>query len=573
LFWRFVTDRPLLDVAGAAVVLALACAEIAVPWLLQNGVDAATGWPTAWPLPAVSLVLAAMLALIVGLRAAALLIETWLFSGASFELRRQLYGHLLHLPLAEVSRHRSGTLTRRSVRDVAAFEAGVAELFAHLLYDVLVGLGAVVAMALIDLRLTAVVVTVMAVASIATGHLGRSMPVMARATQMLGARLARRLHDALGATRTMRALGGEARELVRLDAINRRILATERTDGRRRAIAKPLRHLAEAVGLVAILAYGRDLLATHTISAGALVGVIAYMELLAGPIRRFGGTFARFRYCRRMAERIARLLRSGAPDLPSGTRRGSGADIAFSQVGFRYPGTDRSALRGVSFSVGEGQHAALVGRAGAGKSTLFDLLLRLYQPDEGCVAAGGVDLAAWDVVAWRRSVGFVSRETVLFQGTLAENVAYGRPDADREAIIRALGDAGAGDLLARLPRGLDTLVGEPGVELSNCERQIVGLARLFLRDPRIVLLDEPTWGLEGAALQTVDAALERLLRGRTALLITDQPETLRLAQRVVLMDAGRVVAVGTHAQMTATQPLFRRLFGEVAQLSSSSMVA
>jgi ABC-type multidrug transport system fused ATPase/permease subunit len=465
LFWRFVTDQPLLDVAGAAVVLALACAEIAVPWLLQEGVDAATGWPTAWPLSAVSLVLAAVLALIVGLRAAALLIETWLFSGASFELRRRLCGHFLHLPLAELSRHRSDTLTRRSVRDVAAFEAGVAELFAHLLYDVLVGLGAAAAMALIDLRLTIVVITVMAVASVATGHLGRSMPVLGRATQMLGARLARRLHEALGATRTVRALGGEARELARLDAINRRILATGRKDGRCRAIAKPLRHLAEAVGLVAVLAYGGDLLAAHTISVGALVGVIAYMALLAGPIRRFGGYFARFQYCRRIAERIAGLLRSGAPGLPSGTLRGSGADIAFSRVGFRYSGADRSALRGVSFSVGEGQHVALVGRAGAGTSTLFDLLLRLYQPDEGCVAAGGVDLAAWDVAAWRDSVGFLSQETVLFQGTLAENVAYGRPDADREAVIRALGDAGAGELLARLPRGLDALVGERGVAL------------------------------------------------------------------------------------------------------------
>jgi len=573
LFWRFVTDRPLLDVAGAAVVLALACAEIAVPWLLQKGVDAAAGWPTALPLPIVSLVLAAVLGLIVGLRAAALLIETWLFSGASFELRRQLCGHFLHRPLAEVSRHRSDMLTRRSVRDVAALEAGITELFAHLLYDTLVGLGAVTAMALIDLRLTIVVVTVMAVAATATGHLGRSMPMLGRATQMLGARLARHLHESLGATRTVRALGGEARELARLDAINRRILATRHKDGRHRAVAKPLRHLAEAAGLVAILAYGGDLLAAHTISVGALVGVIAYMELLAGPLRRVGGTFARFRYCRRVAERIADLLRSGAPGLPSGARRGSGADVAFSQVGFRYPGADRSALRGVSFSVGEGQHVALVGGAGAGKSTLFDLLLRLCQPDEGCVAAGGVDLVAWDVAAWRRSVGLLSRDTVLFEGTLVENVAYGWPDADREAIIRALGDAGAGDLLARLPRGLDTPVGERGVQLSNCERQIIGLARLFLRDPRIVLLDEPTAGLHGEALRIVDAALERLLRGRTALLITGRAETLRLIERIVLLDAGRVVAVGTHAEMSATQPLFRALFDEDANLSTSSMVA
>jgi ABC-type multidrug transport system fused ATPase/permease subunit len=496
-----------------------------------------------------------------------------LFSGASFELRRRLYGHILQMPLAEVSRHTNGTLTRRSAREVAAFEAGVTELFSHLLYDVLVGVGALAAMALIDAWLALVVIIVMAAATTATCQFGRRMPVLGRATQMLGARLARRIQESISATRTMRALGGEARELARLDAINLRILAAGRKAGAHRAMAGSLRHLAEAIGLIAILSYGGSLVASHAISIGALIAMVAYMELLAGPVRRFGGYFARFRHCCRLAERIAALLKIGTPALPSGTRRGAGADIAFSQVGFRYPGSDRSALCDVTFAVAEGQHVALVGPEGAGKSTLFDLLLRLYAPGEGRVAAGGVDLTAWDAAAWRKTVGFMSRETVLFQGSLAENVAYGQSGADREAIIRALGDAGAGDLLARLPHGLDTLVGEWGVALSDCERQIIGLARLFLRDPRIVLLDEPTWRLDVPAAELVDAALQRLMRGRTVLLITDKPETLRLAQRIVLLDAGRVVAMGTHPEMLATQPLFRRLFGMDAHLPASSIVA
>jgi ABC-type multidrug transport system fused ATPase/permease subunit len=437
LFWWFVAHRPLLDIAGAAVVFASACAELAVPALLQHGVDAAVSQDATWSLGAASLALVVAIALIVGFRAAALLIETWLFSGASFELRRRLYGHILQMPLAEVSRHTNGTLARRSTREVAAFEAGVTELFSHLLYDVLVGVGAFAAMTLIDAWLALAVIVVMAAATTATCHFSRRMPVLGRATQMLGARLARRIQEAISATRTMRALGGEARELARLDAINLRILAAGRKAGARRAMAGSLRHLAEAVGLIAILCYGGSLVASHAISIGALIGVVAYMELLAGPFRRFGGYFARFRHCRRLAERIAILLKIGAPVLPSGTRRGAGADIAFSEVGFRYPGIDRSALRGVSFTAAEGQHVALVGPEGAGKSTLFDLLLRLYAPSEGCVAAGGVDLAAWDAVAWRRTVGFLSRETVLFQGSLAENVAYGQSGADREAIIRA----------------------------------------------------------------------------------------------------------------------------------------
>jgi ABC-type multidrug transport system fused ATPase/permease subunit len=182
-------------------------------------------------------------------------------------------------------------------------------------------------------------------------------------------------------------------------------------------------------------------------------------------------------------------------------------------------------------------------------------------PDGGTIVIGGIELADWDVGALRENVGFMPQETMLLHGTLAENVAFGRPGASRDEIRRALEAAGGGPLTKRLRRGLDTLIGERGQGLSGGERQVVGLARLFLRDPRIVLLDEPTSQLDGESLRVVNAALSSLVQGRTTLLITHTHETLRLASRLILVDRGRVVAQGTHADLLTGQPLYGRLVG------------
>ena len=562
LVWRFITDRRGLALAALATVIVSAFAELAFPYLVQQGVDAAIGEPGAFSLDAVAIAMVAVVLVIVLGHAAAILIETWLFSGQAFELRRILYAHFQNLPLAYLSRQRTGALTHRGTSDVSALETGVAELFSGLLFDALVGIGVMIAMLLTEPRLSMLVIAVMLVATLTSGRAARPMPAFQRMSQMLGARLAGRLQETLGATRTVRAFGAEAREVARLDAINRRILLAERQSGLRRAVVSPLWHFAEALGLVATLWYGGHLVASDSISIGSLVGFMAYMELLAAPMNRAGDYYAQFQACRGIGQRIVALL-SGIPTPPpSGTRRGQDGPIVLSHVGFHYPGSERGVLRDVSFEVAAGECVVLLGRNGAGKSTLFDLLLRFYPPDSGAIVAGGIDLAEWDTAAWRAMLGFMAQETMLFQGTLGENVAYGQPAADRAAVVRALQAAGAAPLLARLPHGLDTPIGERGAGLSGGERQLIGLARLFLRDPRIVLLDEPTSALDGEALRTVLAALDRLARGRTVMLITHHPELLALADRVILLDAGRVVATGQPRELAATTPLYRSLVGD-----------
>jgi ABC-type multidrug transport system fused ATPase/permease subunit len=217
----------------------------------------------------------------------------------------------------------------------------------------------------------------------------------------------------------------------------------------------------------------------------------------------------------------------------------------------------------VSFTVQQGETIAVVGRNGAGKSTLLDLLLRFYDPTTGQITIGGVDLKDWDLAAWRETVGTMSQDVFLFQATIAENITYGRLEASREELAQAARESGVEQLLQRFPQGFETIVGERGTKLSGGERQLIALARLFLRKPHILLLDEPTSHLDGEALQQVGTALQRLMTGRTTFLIAHRPETVQLADRILLFDQGRLLAEGTHASLLETNALYRKLLAEM----------
>jgi ABC-type multidrug transport system fused ATPase/permease subunit len=223
------------------------------------------------------------------------------------------------------------------------------------------------------------------------------------------------------------------------------------------------------------------------------------------------------------------------------------------------------ALKDVSFDVERGEVVGIIGHNGAGKSTLMDLLLRFYDPAAGCITAGGLDLMDWDLRAWRMAVGVVSQDVFLFHATIAENIAYGRLEAGREEIEMAARESGAEHLIRRLPNGLDTVVGERGAKLSGGERQLVALARLFLRNPRVIIMDEPTTHLDGEALQLARTALSRLMVGRTTFLVVHGNEMIPLVDRVLLLDRGQLVADGTDGELSSHNVLYRKLLQEIGE--------
>lgn len=561
--WRYLTHRRDLALALLTTMIICAAAEVTFPWLLQKTVDAALAETADWSLNRGVAWMVVTAGVIWGGHMLAMVVESLLFYEATAALRHRLYAHFYAQSPTFFQRHRTGELMHRITSDVSLLEDGMVDLFSDMPFSVMVMVGVLIVMAITDWRLTLLALALIVSIAIITGYAGRPMPTIRRLIQIHSARLSGRLQESLSAMRIVQAFGNEKHEIDRLDATNRKIMATEIVGGQRRAFTSSIWELAQTLGIVLVLWYGGHMIIAKQISVGTLVAFIAYIELLAGPIGRIGSYYYQFQTCRAVAQRLQTLLTDHsilaspadkAPPMPLDT-----IDIVVNAVTFGYPKTSRKVLRDVSFTVFPGECVAVIGHNGAGKSTLLDLVARFYDPHGGLILAGGVDIRHWDLALWRGQIGVMPQEISLFNGSISENVAYGRPGAACWEIEHAVRQAGADVAIEKLPRGLDTIVGEQGLHLSGGERQLIALARLFLRNPKVLLLDEPTSHLDGEALSRVNQALTRLMAGRTTLLVAHRPETIRLATRIVILNKGCLAAEGTHDQLSAEQPLYHRL--------------
>lgn len=570
--------------SGLGTLFVSATLGLAFPLLAGSLIDAALH-PGAATLPLLGALslnqVALLLAVSVTLQACASFNSALAFNrvgqSALADLRRDCYARLIALPMAFFAQRRVGELTSRITTDVAQIEGALIDALPQICRQTVFLLGGVTMIALTSGRLTAVMLGTLPLLIAAAVFFGRRLRVFSRETQDQLAATNTIVEETLQAIASVKAFANEAFELGRYERANARVLAAALSAARWRAVFVAFFIVALFGGIVIVLWFGAGLLQSGGISPGELTRFVLYTTFVAGAMGQAAELFTQIQKTVGSTQRVRELLREPTetaaeppapvtanlattpPPTPAAPRlRG---EVAFEAVSFRYPSRpDVVVLHDITVAARAGERIALVGPSGAGKSTLTALLLRFYAPESGRLLIDGRDARDYPLPWLRGQMAIVPQDVLLFGGTIAENIVYGRPGADAAAIREAARLANADDFISAFPDGYATLVGDRGIQLSGGQRQRIAIARAILKDPAILILDEATSSLDSESERLVQVALERLMQGRTTFIVAHRLATIRTADRIAVLAAGRVVELGNHAELSARPDgLYRRL--------------
>jgi len=487
----------------------------------------------------------------------------WVNQRVINDLRERIHAHLLTLSPSYFERERTGEVLSRLTADTATLDGVISNAFSWALRNFVMMVGALVMLAVTSPRLLAWVIIATPIVIAPMVLMGRRIKRLARMTQDRLAEVMARAGEVIGGMRTVQAFAREAHEQARfvtaLDALFVQGMARERLSVALSAIVIVLAFVA--VSLIVWLG-AREVLAGR-MTAGELSAFVFYAVIVAGAVGAIAEVFGQLKRAGGATERIRELLATpgdiNAPESPRAVVPGPGV-IAFVAVDFSYPTRPSElALHAFSLEVAAGEVVALVGPSGAGKSTVFQLLLRYYDPKRGRVLVDGIDAREADPRAWRSQFALVAQDPTIFSASLADNVRYGRLDATDAEVEAACRAAHVSEFAERLPEGYATRLGERGVLLSGGQRQRVAIARAILAERPILLLDEATSALDAESEALVNEAIARLARRQTTLVIAHRLSTVQQADRIVVIDGGRIVGSGSHDALLADSAVYARL--------------
>lgn len=553
-----------LQAAGTVTcMVALTASGLAGPYLLRLAIDrgiAGRDLPFLALIAAVYLAASLLGALFNGLQTYGV---NWVGERVVRDLRDELFRHLTSLDLGYYTRQRAGWIISRLTNDIEALEQLLVEGATQLVTSTLTLCGALVILFSMDVRLTAVTMSVLPILLVAT-VLFRMKAVTAyrRVRDTVGDTTAA-LQEGLSGVRVVQAFTREVTNRRRFAEVNDRYRRANMETVVLSGVYFPTVEFLSAVATALILLYGGRQVAQGTLTVGVLVAFVGYLSSFFDPVESLSDLYSTIQSSGAALEKILKVLDTEPGEAERGGDRLSGrltGDIELDGVSFMYVSDQDDVLNDVSLHVSAGERVALVGSTGAGKSTLARLLLRFYTPAAGRVLVDGVDLRDYDVRDYRRHVGYVPQEPYLFSGSVLDNIRLSRPDADPADVRAAAQELGIDDLLSTLPQGYDTEVHERGGRLSAGERQLVAFARAFFAQPEILILDEATSNVDPGTEHRLESALNRLLRGRTALVIAHRLSTVEHADRVVVLEGGRIVEDGTHAGLLAAGGPYAQLY-------------
>lgn len=549
--FRFLLPYKWTFIAGLFFLLLSSLTLLTFPFVAGKLIDTAQG--EDWIVSDINTI-ALMLVGILAVQSVFSFFRVWLFALVSErsmrDIRQSLYNRLLRLPMTFFDKRRTGELISRITSDVSLLQDTFSVTLAELFRQVVTLIAGIAFLFFTTPKLTFFMLGTFPILVLVAMVFGRFIRGLSKKTQDELAAANVIVEETLQSISTVKSFVGEAYESSRYSkGLNRVVHVALKTAKFRGAFISFI-IFALFGGIVAVMWYGASLVASGEMSIGELVSFVLYTTFIGGSIAGLGDIYSQIQKAIGSSERVLEILDEKVEESSEFQVDNLEGKIEFDQVVFSYPTRpELQVLKDLSFYVNPGEKIALAGHSGAGKSTIIQLLLKFYDVHQGEIKIDGQNLNRWNLEQLRSHIGMVPQEVLLFGGSIRENIAYAKPNASEEEIIRAAKKANAWQFISQFPEGLDTLVGERGVKLSGGQRQRVAIARAILKDPSILILDEATSSLDAESEHLVQEALDELMKGRTTIIIAHRLATIRKVDRIYVLSEGKIVEQGNHLQL------------------------